>query len=163
MARTRGVKTVKPGIALLLTGSEADLSTAICAVQLAARSGSDLFAVRDCVLVAGDAAAGRQGGYSDCFGFVVEFAGGEGVPVSCHLMEEETGEQMAAFLLAHGITCLVIGKDDAAHGRESAWLQGILERLAGEGRDDLRLVMAPELDEAEMRRAVRQFRRVDAK
>jgi len=152
---------MKPGIMLLLCGGEADLSTTICAVQFAARSDGKLYAVRHCLPAADGEAAG--GSYTDGFGFVVEFAGSEGVRASCHLMEDNSIAEMAAFLRAHSITCMVVGKDDDEHGPQSGWLAEVRQEMRRDSQAEPRIIVAPLLEEMDMRQVVRQFRRRDKK
>lgn len=157
-----------PRIALLLSGEPADLSASICAVQLAARSDSKLYALQDCLEDvhtngAAPAAVPRPmaSRFAGSFSFVVEFAGTEGVRVSCHQLNNRTIEQMLDFLIAHAITCLVVNKSYGEDEERSARITDLQKRHTAAPRrfhSHLQVITAPPLEEMDIKQVIRQLR-----
>lgn len=161
-------------IALLLSGEPDDLPASICAVQLAARSDSKLYALQDCLSGGRDWPAeplindNRSGEsqFINSFSFVAELANTEGVQVSCHMLESKKIEQMIEFMTIHDITCLVVnkGKGHEKQLERSAWLMELQRHLVSAPRQfhsHLQVITAPPWEEMDLKQVVRQFRRLD--
>jgi hypothetical protein len=148
-------------IALLLNGFNSDLSAIVCAVQLADRTERRLYALQ--AQGSGSSAAPPVSGAPtesqvlDGFRFVSEFAGLEGVKVTCHLLG-------AGFLLANSVTCLVVGGwPEELRPAQDEWLGELRRQLREEPHrfyPDLLVIMAPNLAEADLERVVSQSRRL---
>lgn len=163
---------MKPGIALLLSGGPEDLTASICAVQLAARSDSKLYALQSCFMAKQDPATERvpegkppkEDRFISSFSFVVEFSGIEGVQVSCHLLESEEIEQMVEFVTVHAISCLVVtGGNTKQEDRKTGLSELQKKYIAGlrQFHPDLQVITAPTWEEMDIKQVVRQFRRLD--
>lgn len=152
-------------IALLLSGEPDDLPASICAVQLAARSDSKLYALQDWVTE--PMSAGKQpveGRFLNSFSFVAEFADNEGVPVSCHLLDNEKIEEMIEFFTVHSISCLVVNKSYGEQEERAARLTELQRGLGAETRQfhsPLQVITAPPWEEMDLKQIVRQFRCLD--
>jgi len=155
-------------IALLLSGFNSDLSAIVCAVQLADRTERRLYALQaqgsgsyPAPPVSG---APTESQVLDGFRFVSEFAGLEGVKVTCHLLGDGSVEQVAGFLLANSVTCLVVGGwPEESRSAQEEWLGELRRKLREEPHrfyPDLLVIMAPNLAEADLERVVSQSRRL---
>ncbi len=155
-------------IALLLSGFSSDLSAIVCAVQLADRTERRLYALQPQGV--GGSPAPSMGGTTsesqklDGFRFAAEFAGLVGVQVTCHLLGDGSVEQVAGFLLANSITCLVVGGwPEESRLDQEEWLGELRRQLREEPHrfyPDLLVIMAPTLAEADLERVVSQSRRL---
>jgi hypothetical protein len=155
-------------IALLLGGYNSDLSAIVCAVQLADRTERRLYALQAQGPGASPAApmggAAKEGQGLDGFRFVSEFAGLEGVQVTCHLLSDGSVEQVAGFLLANSVTCLVVGGwPEELRQVQDEWLSELRRKLREEPHrfyPDLLVIMAPNMAETDLERIVSQSRRL---
>ncbi len=157
-----------PKIALLLSGFSSDLSAVVCAVQLADRTGRRFYTLQAQdpggvpTPSRGETTAG--GRLLDGFRFVAEFAGVEGVQVTCHLLGAGSVEQVAEFLLANSITCLVVGDwSEGFRKNQEDWLNELRRSLREAPQrfyPDLLVIKAPILAEADLKRIVSQSRRL---
>ena len=100
----------------------------------------------------------------DGFRFVSEFAGLQGVQVTCHLLGDGSVEQVAGFLLANSVTCLVVGGwPEESREVQKKWLDELRRRLREEPHrfyPDLLVIMAPTLAEPDLESVVSQSRRL---
>jgi hypothetical protein len=144
------------------------LSVSVCAVQLAGRTESRLYALQAISPGAAPTPAGAgavaESRQLDGFRFVAEFAGLEEVQVTCHLLGDGAVEQVSEFILANSITCLVVGVwPEESHPSQEEWLEE-LRRLLREAPQrfypDLQVIKAPSLAEADLERVIRQSRRL---
>ena len=161
-----------PRIALLLSGEPADLPASICAVQLAARSDSELYALQVCLIAGQNEPTEKsntdksspEGRFLNSFSFVTEFAEKEGVQVSCHILDSQEIEQMVEFLTAHAITCLVVNKSDGEQEKRSAWLKELQKQLTIAPRQfhsPLQVITATLWEDMDIKEVLRQFRCLD--
>ncbi|MBI5556916.1 MAG: hypothetical protein HY885_04710 [Deltaproteobacteria bacterium] len=154
-----------------MSNFSSDLSASVCAVQLAGRTESRLYALQ----------CNRQGRWADSFPdepaikvtaseqldsfrFVAEFGGVEGVPVTFHILAEATEQQVAGFLIANGITCLVVGgwPRDLRAAQED-WLGGLRVQCRVASRRfcaDLQVIVAPLLKKRDLMRILAQSLRL---
>lgn len=147
-------------IALLLSTFGSDLSASVCAVQLAGRTGRRLHVLQ----AQGPGGAATESQLLDGFRFVTEFAGLEGVQATCHVLVDGSVEQVADFLLANSITCLVVGRwpEDLRESQDE-WHKDLRRRLRAAPQrfyPDLLVIMAPQLAEADLERVVSQSRQL---
>lgn len=156
-----------PRIAILLSGFPSDLPVGFSAVQLAARTESKLYALQDSELIGlrhcdmnSVCDATHTGAYSlqESFRVVGELADVEGVPVSYHVLEGGSVNDLGGFLIDHSISCLVIyaapKKDPVAR---IAWIEELQMRLNASPRwfhGTLQVIVAPSWDEKDMQEAI---------
>ena len=107
-----------PRIAILLSGSLSDVSVSHCAVQLAARSESKLYALQDPYKI-GLRHCNIQGTQTDSctkelpltdgLSYLTEIAGTSGVPFCCYSMEKDAIAPLGDILIEQAISCLEVG------------------------------------------------------
>ncbi len=153
-------------IALLLSGLPSDLSASVCAVQLAGRTERQLFALQaqSSSRTTSTGPGIAEGQNLEGLRFISEFADLEGVQVTCHLLGDISVEQVAEFLLANSITCLVVGIwPREQQPSQKAWLDRLRLQLREAPQrfyPDLLVITAPRLAEADLKRVVSQSRRL---
>lgn len=160
-----------PRIAILLSGVPSDLPVSLCAVQLAARTESELHAVQDddqlglrhCEApLAYDSLISSAYSLQDSFRFVGELAGPEGVPVSYHVLERGAADPLGEFLIVHAISCLVVYVDpQQLPVARLRWIEALQQRLTASARwfhGSLRVLVAPPWTELEFAAALTRLR-----
>lgn len=151
-----------------MNGFHSDLSASISAVQLAGRAEGRLYVIRT-QFVGGWRSAERTADDKspkdeslNDFVFVAEFAELEGVQASCHLVDEDSIEQLADFIISNSITWLVIGtwpdKQRAKQNELLGELQKKLQAAPNRFQKDLQIIKAPTLQDKDVNRVMSQSR-----
>ncbi|MEW6220567.1 MAG: hypothetical protein AB1634_13685 [Thermodesulfobacteriota bacterium] len=115
------------GIAVLLTGNQADRHAVDHAVSLARRTDDTVFGLRD----RRPAAAGQETSLGHSLAILLREADACGVAVECHDLPVEEERELIAFLRQHRIRCLVVGADDRSEERRvGRWLEDVRRAIA---------------------------------
>ncbi len=122
---------MEAGIALLLTGTYADLPAVVHAIDLAKRTSGSVHAA----FRAERKAERKNKAFGETRGDLISLATGlgsqEGVSIHAHILERLSGEPLLRFLCAQRIFCLVLGvSDQQAFERKTAWIDLLRKQLA---------------------------------
>ncbi len=121
---------MEAGIALLLTGSSADLSATVHAVELAQRTNGILHAVYKADRKGERKRAGARETQEQFVALATRLGSQAGVGIYTHILERLTGEPLIRFLCAHRIFCLVLGVNDKKEfERKTAWVNLLRNQL----------------------------------
>jgi K+-sensing histidine kinase KdpD len=121
---------MEAGIALLLTGSSADLSATVHAVELAQRTNGILHAVYKADRKGERKRVGARETQEQFVALATRLGSQAGVGIHTHILERLTGEPLIRFLCAHRIFCLVLGVNDKKEfERKTAWVNLLRNQL----------------------------------
>lgn len=121
---------MEAGIALLLTGSSADLSATIHAIELARRTTGIVHAVGKKGMQIGGRRSVAREKQQQLVSLATRLGDQEGVRIHTHILERLTGEPLIRFLCAHRIFCLVLGVNDRkGFERKSVWVNLLRRQL----------------------------------
>ncbi|OGQ87557.1 MAG: hypothetical protein A2512_11580 [Deltaproteobacteria bacterium RIFOXYD12_FULL_56_24] len=121
---------MEAGIALLLTGSSADLSATVHAVELAQRTNAILHAVCKAKRKGERKRVGARERQEQFVALATGLGNQAGVGIHPHLLERLTGEPLIRFLCAQRIFCLVLGVNDKKEFEcKTAWVNLLRKQL----------------------------------
>jgi len=161
---------VGPRIAILLSGLPSDVPVSLCAVQLAARTESEIYALQDfdqlglrhCgTPLLRDPAMTIEASLQESFRLIGELTEAEGVPVSYHILEKGAEDPLGRLLIDHAISCLVVYDDQGkSPDKRITWIDELQKRLNASPRwfhGTLQVIVAPPLNELDMEAIISQL------
>lgn len=149
-------------IAILLSGFPSDLPVSLCAVQLATRTESTLYALEDsdllgichCDATLRDITTVSADTLLENFNFFRKLAAAAKIPVSYHKLKNGTNHPLSDFLIDHAISCLVVYADQKNFPVELiAWINKLQKRLDDSPNwfsGTLQIIVAPPWNEMGM-------------
>jgi len=122
---------MEAGIALLLTGTCADLPVLVHAIDLAKRTTGIVHAVFRVERKEERKNEPFRETRRDLISLTTELGSQEGVDTHTHILERMSGEPLIRFLCAHRIFCLVLGvSDQQTFERKTVWIDLLRRQLA---------------------------------
>jgi hypothetical protein len=151
-----------------------DLPVSLCAVQLAARTESELYALQDfdqlglrhCdAPILRDPAITIEESLQESFRLLGELTEAQGVPVSYHILERGAEDALGGLLIDHAISCLVVYADQKKfRDKRILWLDALQKRLNASPRwfhGTLQVIVAPPWNEMDMEAIISQLHQLN--
>jgi hypothetical protein len=153
-----------------LSGLPSDLPVSLCAVQLAARTESEIYALQDFDQLGlrhcdaplfRDPAMTIDDSLQESFRLLGELTEAQKVPVSYHILERGAENSLGELLIDHAVSCLVVYADQKKFpDKRIPWIDELQKRLNDSPRwfhGILQVIVAPPWNEMDMEAIISQM------